>query len=69
MTAKAKIKIYFLNGIILNFDLSQKDLNKFLDALEIVSTDSFVLNGIEFNPKEIESIWSQVYPILIKYED
>lgn len=69
MTTEVKMKICFNNGTILKFDLSQRDFQKFLDALELVTTDSFYLNGIMFNPKEIESIWSQVYPVLIKHED
>jgi hypothetical protein len=69
MTAEVKIKICFNNGTIKKFELSQYEFKKFLDALDLVDTESFILNGITFNPKEIESIWSQVYPILVKYED
>lgn len=69
MTAEVKMKICFNNGTILKFELSHKDFQKFLDALEMVTTESFYLNGIMFNPKEIESIWTQVYPVLTKYED
>jgi len=59
---EARLKICFKNGVNQKFDVSFKDSEKFLMALEQVTAESFILNGVEIDPKEIESIWSQVYP-------
>jgi len=60
--AESRLKIYYTNGVIKKFDVSLKDSEKFLMALKNVTAESFILNGVSIDPKEIESIWSQVYP-------
>ena len=60
--SEARLKICFKNGTNQKFDVSFKDSEKFLMALEQVTAESFILNGISVDPKQIDSIWSQVYP-------
>lgn len=60
--SEARLKICFKNGVNQKFDVSFKDSEKFLMALEQVTAESFILNGISIDPKQIDSIWSQVYP-------
>jgi hypothetical protein len=62
--AEARLKICFKNGVNQKFDVSFKDSEKFLMALEQVTAESFILNGISIDPKEIESVWLHVFPEL-----
>lgn len=60
--SEARLKICFKNGVNQKFDVSFKDSEKFLMALEQVTAQSFILNGVSIDPKEIDTIWTQVFP-------
>jgi hypothetical protein len=62
MSAKAKLKIQYKDDLSQTFEVLEKDAEKFIIALEQVTANEFILNGVSIDPKKIDSVWLHVFP-------
>ena len=59
----SKIKIVYKDQASATFEIAEKNAEKFLMALENVEAQSFVLQNVKIDPKNIESVWLHVFPV------